>query len=527
MKVLVPLREALNDPQLLAGAMVGPSWDGWRALLLAASGARLSRGERRYFTALTGRPKEPGDGQLSEVFLCIGGRRGGKSKAMATLAVWLASCCDWTENLSLGETGRVLFVAPTERQASVVEDYVRALFASNELLRSLIEHQTAHTLTLKRSVALEVQAASAAHSRGMTAVGIILDESCFLPSGDAHNSGEDLVTALRPSLSTTGGPLLLTSSPAGAEGLVYQLYKRHYGKDGDARCIVAKGSSRELNPSLKASIIDRAYADDAVAAAAEYGAEFREPVSSYLTRELVERAIEKGVTGRVRLPQIQYEAFCDCSSGAGRDSFALCIGHKSSDRDRPVAVIDFIAEEKPPFDPVNVIRALCEHLKAWGINTVHGDQYGMPYVTTFSRNGIHYQVASPSTSEIYLHCLPSWTSGGISMLDGHSRAVDQLVSLKRKYQSGRETVSHPDRANAHDDLATVISGVIWRCTPVDHQVTWDFGGIGVVTQPYNFPGEVNAGSETMAAFNAARGYGRSDRDGRLIRYGSGNGGLVW
>src|SRR5262249_45051442 len=122
--------------------------------------------------------------------------------------------------------GRVMFVAPAMDQAQNTMNYCRALFEDNELLRSLVEHSTQDEIHLKRRIIFEVQAANAAHSRGKTAVAIALDESAFLKSGDAVNSGEDIVTALRPSLAITGGPLLLTSSPAGAEGLVYTLYKR-------------------------------------------------------------------------------------------------------------------------------------------------------------------------------------------------------------------------------------------------------------------------------------------------------------
>jgi hypothetical protein len=219
------------------------------------------------------------------------------------------------------------------------------------------------------------------------------------------------------------------------------------------------------------------------------------------------------------LPRVEYLAYCDPSSGAGRDSFALCIGHRSSDQERPIAVIDALFEMRPPFDPVQVITAMCAHLRAWGCNTVFGDQYGLPYISTFSRNGISYQVVPLSTSEIYLHSLPAWTSGGVAMplLDGYQRAVDQLVSLKRKFQSGRESVSHPDRSNAHDDLATVISGVIWRCTPVEHHVQTDFGGIGVVSQPRQYGGySGDEASETMKAWIHSQSYVHA-KDGGLAR----------
>jgi hypothetical protein len=114
------------------------------------------------------------------------------------------------------------------------------------------------------------------------------------------------------------------------------------------------------------------------------------------------------------------------------------------------------------------------------------------------------------------------------MLDGHSRAVDQLVSLKRKYQSGRESVSHPDRSNAHDDLATVISGVIWRCTPVEHQVATDFGGIGVVTMPRQYVEDRGETSDTMTAWIATQGYTRAP-DGGLGRHSSSRrpGSVLW
>ncbi|MFZ2076421.1 MAG: hypothetical protein WAV38_07185 [Xanthobacteraceae bacterium] len=212
----------------LGHALVGDSWRGWKALLLAAAGEQLEDSERELFTKLTGREREPGDGVLTECFLCIGGRRGGKSRAMATFCAWLATCVDWQDILSIGERARCMLVAPSMDQAHVTMDYCKALFQDNELLHSLVENELQDELHLKRRIIFEVQAASAAHSRGKTAVAICLDESAFLKGGDAVNSDEDLVTALRPSLATTGGPLLLTSSPAGAEGLVYQLFKKHY-----------------------------------------------------------------------------------------------------------------------------------------------------------------------------------------------------------------------------------------------------------------------------------------------------------
>jgi hypothetical protein len=79
----IALRKALADPRLL-GALNGGSWQSWRALLIGAMGEELTDGEREIFRKLTGREREPG--QRVEELICVIGRRGGKSRAMATLA---------------------------------------------------------------------------------------------------------------------------------------------------------------------------------------------------------------------------------------------------------------------------------------------------------------------------------------------------------------------------------------------------------------------------------------------------------
>jgi len=350
-----------------------------------------------------------------------------------------------------------------------------------------------------------------------------------LKSGDAVNSGEDVVTALRPSLATTGGPLLLTSSPAGAEGLVYTLYKRHYGPEGDARCIVAKGSTTDLNPRIRRGVIDKAYEEDPDAAAAEYGAEFREPQTAYLTREIVERCIERGVGPRVRLRGVKYFAHVDPATGAGRDSFGFVIGHKSRDKDRDTTVIDFICEKQPPFDPLVVVAEICRALQAWGINEVMGDQAGKPLITAFARGGIKYKCTPISTSEVYMHALPSWTSGTVCLFDDVERVVRQLVGLRRKLgQAGREIIDHAKSVHAHDDLAVCVCGVIYQATPIEFN-TVDIAsleGIGVVTAPRVHFGDASSDSAVDAYMRTQYGRGR---DGGPIKITGGHlpGSVVW
>ena len=125
MKVLVTMRQALSDVELLGSEFSAPSWASWRVLLIAAAGEKLDRSERKVFTRLTGRPKK--FGRMADLVLGIIGRRGGKSKAAAVFMTWLATCCDWTDDLSLGERGIGLIISPTERQSQITRDYICAL----------------------------------------------------------------------------------------------------------------------------------------------------------------------------------------------------------------------------------------------------------------------------------------------------------------------------------------------------------------------------------------------------------------
>src|SRR6476620_10165864 len=99
----VLLREALSDPNLLGTAIAGDSWMSWRILLIAAMGEELREDERAIFSQLTGREREPL--QRVDQFAAVVGRRGGKSKAIATVATYIAGLCDHRDALVPGERG--------------------------------------------------------------------------------------------------------------------------------------------------------------------------------------------------------------------------------------------------------------------------------------------------------------------------------------------------------------------------------------------------------------------------------------
>ena len=276
----------------------------------------------------------------------------------------------------------------------------------------------------------------------------MLDETAFLHNADdSRNSGREIVTALKPSLATTHGPLLLTSSPSTFEGVLARIYKRHFGTAGDARIVVVRSDSRGLNPDLSVELIEREFEADPEGAASEYGGQFRQPISAFVTRALVERAVVPGRVEGIVLPGVKYHGFVDVAGGTGQDSFTATIGHVVRDAGRDIAVIDLVFEQRPSFDPDVVTERLAAILKVWRVATVHADGYaaGWP-VTSFARHGIGYQRAPLNTSEIFLHSLPLWTAGRVQLLD-NQRLVDEAVrpAPARRQRRPRDGRTHERR----------------------------------------------------------------------------------
>ena len=81
--------------------------------------------------------------------------------------------------------------------------------------------------------------------------------------------------------------------------------------------------------------IKSAYLRDSVAAAAEYGAEFRSDIESLFSAEILEQRVLPGRHELAPLPGISNSAFCDPSDG-GADSIVLAMAHD----EKAIATLD-------------------------------------------------------------------------------------------------------------------------------------------------------------------------------------------
>jgi len=453
-KTRVSMRKALTDPDLFGGVLQAKSWAGWKILLIAAAGEKLTNAERVEFKRLTGRECEAG-AMVSELIAIIG-RRAGKSFAMAVFICWIAALCDHRSVLAPGEVGVALCVSRDQKVAKIILGYVEGILQKSKYLRSRIVNVTADAVELVDNISIEVRPCNYKTLRGPTYICVVADEIAhWFTSVDFANPDVEVLASVRPALMTTRGPLLLASSAYSKHGELYDSYRRHFGPVGDPDILVAYGTSRDLNPSLSQAYIDRALARDSVRNRAEYLSEFRDDLAGFIPREIV-----KACVGHyLELPPeagIPYYIFVDAASGTeGGDSYAMAVAHRRDD----MVVIDAIREARAPFSPSTVVAdVLLPLCKAYNVYRIIGDNYAGNYAKEPVRfAGISYELAKQHKSQLYNDPLLSLLNSKKIVLPRHERTINQICSLERSVKrSGRDEILHP--AHGHDDLANAVAG---------------------------------------------------------------------
>jgi hypothetical protein len=340
----------------------------------------------------------------------------------------------------------------------------------------MVTNRREDCLSLANGIDLEVRAASFRRLRGATAVAIIGDETCFWATDDTSaNPDTEILQAARPMLATTGGPLVIISTPYARRGETWNTFREHYGPDGDPRILVASGTSRDFNSGLSQRVVDRALERDPEGAAAEYLGQWRSDLAAFVDRAAVERCVTADCRERPPERGRRYAGFVDPSGGSA-DAMTLGVSHVEKERGGERIVIDLIREVRPPFSPGQVVVDFARALDTYKVRRVYGDRYAGEWVREpFSKRGIHYEPCPQPKSDLYQGLLPLLNSGAISLLD-HPRSINQLSTLERRVtRGGRDSIDHPPAA--HDDVANAVAGAAWAAQNVS-KTTATHGSIG-------------------------------------------------
>ncbi|MCH7644605.1 MAG: hypothetical protein IH974_07180 [Myxococcales bacterium] len=431
------------------------SWEAWIVVLSAVFGLPINRKQRRTFRKLSGFNYKPGMSP-AEIWLVIG-RRGGKSKIVALIAVYLAVFFDYRDYLSPGEIGHVMVIATDRKQAKIILRYIEAYFDSSSILSPMVIRRTVESIELNNGIHIMVSSCSLRSVRGYTVVAAVCDEIAFWRSDESANPDSEVLNAIRPAMSTIPtAKLICLSSPYARRGALYETHRDHYGQPSDD-VLVLQASTEVMNPTIDRKFLAREEKRDPASFRSEYLAQFRTDIAAALDPDWIEAVL---ILPNLDLPRSvhprSYRAFTDMSGGRS-DSAALSISHVEPGSD--IVTVSLVRRWVPPFSPEGVVQEMAALLMQYGVNSVIGDFYGAELtVELFTKQGISYQRSEESASDIYLQAIPLFSTGKIEAPDNPVLRRELMLLERRTRIGGKDVITHP--SGLHDDLANAMTGAV-------------------------------------------------------------------
>ncbi|MEI5677356.1 MULTISPECIES: hypothetical protein [unclassified Mesorhizobium] len=453
---MISYADACRDDHLFGPWFNGPTWNTWSVLDRAIFGDPLTPEQLAIFTELTGRTEAP-TAPCTEAWLVMG-RRSGKDVKIASIITYLATIgavkYGYLDKLVRGETAVAQLFAMDRKQAKVCLSYTKAFF-EQPMLEKLVARDTADGLELTNGITIEITTNDYKSARGRSVVAAVLDECAFYASENTANPDEELYRAIKPSMATIPNAMLFgISSPHARKGLLWRKYKDNFGKTGSS--LIVQAPTWRMNPTVPrdGDFLREREITDPASFVAEFGAQFRTDVESYVSLEAVEACVEDGCYERPRIPGVTYFGAIDPAGGSGTDSMTAAVSHREGE----TVVIDAIREIKPPFSPQAATKELADFFRSYGLQSTTGDRYGGDWPREQMRlHGIDYKLSPAVRTDLYVTMLPAINSGRVSLLD-NKKMVTQLVALERKNKGGGKlTIDHPQGPNSHDDVANVVA----------------------------------------------------------------------
>lgn len=447
--------ESLSDPNLLGGLPAFrnlETWTPWLVVLKAIYGLPLKADEAALFRKLTGRSRySPPKGGWQEIVV-ITGRQSGKTRIAAAVATHEAMMASQQED----RTELYALVVSQDARSSqrTLLSYASVPFETLSVLKDSVVRKTSDTLTLDSGVVLAAYPCRPAAVRGLRAKVVVLDELAFYLSSEGNPTDTEMLRAVRPCLATTGGKLLVLSSPYAQQGALWDLQQQHFGRD-ESPVLVFNASAPEMNPVLPADYLDRLKETDPEGYRTEVLGEFRAGLSALLDPHAIDACIDRERRENPYEPQISYRAFTDPAGGNGGDAFTLAIGHRAAD----VIVVDVLRAWASPFNPSGVVDEIVALLGKYNLRFVTGDRYAGEWpAEQFRMRRVQYIPADRNKSDLYLDMVAPINSGLLRLPDSPELLREMRGLERRTGRVGKDHVDH--RRGGHDDRANVVAGLL-------------------------------------------------------------------
>lgn len=422
----------------------------WDAFFAAVYGLPFDDVALEYFREHTGRTT-PRVGGYAEAVV-ITGRQSGKTQAAGDLLAFEAACAprDGT-----AEATYALAIAQDARGAMrTLLRYATTPFDRVPILaREASGARTADSLTLRNGVTLAAYPCRPAAIRGIRARIAVVDELAYFRTSDGNPVDVEMLRAARPTLATTGGKLIVLSSPYGQTGALWDLHRQHFGRE-DSSTLVWVASAPAMNPLLPADYLAKMEQDDPEAYRSEVSGEFRTGISTFLDPD----ALASCVGDYRELPPgggIRRGAFFDASGGQ-RDAAALAIARRDGDDH---VTVELVRAWPAPHNPEVVIAEAAAILRSYGCSSVTSDRYAGQFpARVLERHRIALRVSELDRSALYVELLPRVLSQTVTIPNDPALLRELRGLERRRGFAGKDRVDH--RPGSHDDLANALAGAV-------------------------------------------------------------------
>ncbi len=270
------IQEALNDPSLIQSLRADPLM--FSRLMF---GIRPTSYQKELLTSKSNR------------ILIRWPRQSGKTRTLAQLSIWRA--CTAKDHTTL-------IIAPSERQSIICRDQIQKLlgYMPSTVRKGLVRKTLRTRIYFRNGSRVLALPNNEETIRGHRAHMVILDEAAFF-----GNDETILRHVVVPMLATTGGTLILSSTPWGKNSAFYRLSQdpAYTQLHIDWRTPMAEGV---YHPSFKHEI-EATRASNPLAYQTEFMAEFAEEADTWLTQEILTNAID---------PSLEYRPYNDKTRGS-------------------------------------------------------------------------------------------------------------------------------------------------------------------------------------------------------------------
>ncbi len=392
----------------------------------------------------------------------VAGARSGKSY-VASLRLLHLGLTVPLDSLAPGELAFGLIVSFDLRTARQALRYIAGAIKSVPRLEAMTAHETVDSIRLVRedgrTVVFEaVPAARCGGSlRGRSLFGAILDEVAFQRDADYEVSDVELYRALLPRI-VPSGQLIISSTPWGERGLLWELYRDNWGSPKTAIVAHAPTLVMRDDPHTR-EMAEREYQRDPVNAQREYGARFAGRDDQLLDKRHIERAF-RGETNLYD-PTIDYALAWDI--GLRRDATVIAIGHRelnARQKAPPIStlVVDrlevLVPDRNQPLELDDVERWIAKLAKEYNVRLSTGDQHLFDAIAPRLRSrGINAVEASmaPGAQAKRGSMLASRFIEGSIVLPSNEIAERQLKDVRIiRHPGGRVSIEAP--RGKHDDV---------------------------------------------------------------------------